>query len=58
MTTEYDQEYVERLQKAAQKLAHSLQIIGGSCNMPDDMRKEHNDALDQYFEIQGDYDNT
>lgn len=58
MATEYCPEYVERLEKAAQKLAHSLQRIGGSYPIAEDMRKEHNEALDQYFGIQRDYDNT
>jgi hypothetical protein len=58
MATEYCPEYVEKLEKAAQKLAHSLQRIGGSYTIAEDVRKEHNEALDQYFEIQRDYDNT
>lgn len=54
----YDPEYVERLEQSAEKLAVALQCIGGSYQISEDLRKDHNDALDEYFGIQRDFDNS
>ena len=54
---EYCPEYVERLEKAAEKLSCILQRIGGSYEIAEDMRKEHNEALDLFFEIKRDFGN-
>lgn len=39
------------LEIAAEQLASTLQRIGGCVHLNDELRKEHNKALDYYFEI-------
>jgi len=56
--THYDPEYVERLEQSAEKLASALQRIGGSYPISEDFQKDHNEALDEYFGIQRDFDNS
>ena len=60
MTSEtyYDPEYVERLEKSSVKLASTLQRMAGSHSISEDFREDYNDALDEYFSIQRDFDNS
>ncbi|MCE2029262.1 hypothetical protein [Sessilibacter corallicola] len=44
------------LKSCSGKLAFSLQRIGGTYDIADDMRKEMNNAIDDFLEIQGDSD--
>ena len=56
--TNYDPEYVERLEQSAEKLASTIQRIVGSYPISEDFRKDYNESIDEYFDIQRDFDNS